>query len=256
MSPAHDAAFDNAIERAAGMLLDARRVVVTTGAGMSKESGIPTFRDAPNALWENFDPEKLASPEGFLDDPPLVWRWYQDRRRMISEAKPNAGHSAIARLEGFFDRFAVVTQNIDDLHRKAGSKNVIEMHGNIFRYKCFDMGHAIDELPLDDRVPPRCRCGSMIRPDVVWFGELLPEDAVERAYRALETCDVMLVVGTSGIVYPVAGFPEIARRSGATIIEVNPEETPITGLADVFLGGAAGDVLPKLADEFVESRSS
>jgi NAD-dependent deacetylase len=244
-----------AIETAAGFLRGARSVVVSTGAGISKESGIPTFRDAPNALWENFDPEKLASPEGFLDDPPLVWRWYEERRRMIAEAQPNPGHTAIARLEGHFDRFVVVTQNIDDLHRKAGSKNIIEMHGNIFRYKCFDMGHPIDELPQDDRVPPRCRCGSMIRPDVVWFGEMLPEEAVERAYRALQTCDVMLVVGTSGIVYPVAGFPEVARRAGARIIEVNPEETPITLLVDVFLEGAAGEVLPRLADELVESRS-
>jgi NAD-dependent deacetylase len=248
--------FKTAIDTAARLLRDARSVVVSTGAGMSKESGIPTFRDAPNALWENFDPEKLASPEGFLNDPPLVWRWYQDRRRMISAAQPNAGHTAIARLEGYFDRFVVVTQNIDDLHRKAGSNNIIEMHGNIFRYKCFDMGHPVDELPRDDRVPPRCRCGSMIRPDVVWFGEVLPEEAVERAYTALESCDVMLVVGTSGIVYPVAGFPGVARRAGARIIEINPEATPITQLADVFLEGTAGDVLPRLAGEFVESRSS
>ena len=248
--------FKTAIDTAARFLGGARSVVVSTGAGMSKESGIPTFRDAPNALWENFDPEKLASPEGFLDDPPLVWRWYEDRRRMISTAQPNAGHTAIARLEGYFDRFVVVTQNIDDLHRKAGSKNIIEMHGNIFRFKCFDMGHPVDELPLDDRVPPRCRCGSLIRPDVVWFGELLPEEAVERAYKALENCDVMLVVGTSGVVYPVAGFPGVARRAGARIIEINPEETPITRLADVFLEGTAGEVLPRLTGEFVESRSS
>ena len=248
--------FKTAIDTAARFLGGARSVVVSTGAGMSKESGIPTFRDAPNALWENFDPEKLASPEGFLSDPPLVWRWYEDRRRMISTAQPNAGHAAIARLEGYFDRFVVVTQNIDDLHRKAGSKNIIEMHGNIFRFKCFDMGHPVDELPLDDRVPPRCRCGSLIRPDVVWFGELLPEEAVERAYKALENCDVMLVVGTSGVVYPVAGFPGVARRAGARIIEINPEETPITRLADVFLEGTAGEVLPRLTGEFVESRSS
>ena len=248
--------FKTAIDTAARFLGGARSVVVSTGAGMSKESGIPTFRDAPNALWENFDPEKLASPEGFLSDPPLVWRWYEDRRRMISTAQPNAGHAAIARLEGYFDRFVVVTQNIDDLHRKAGSNNIIEMHGNIFRFKCFDMGHPVDELPRDDRVPPRCRCGSLIRPDVVWFGELLPEEAVERAYKALENCDVMLVVGTSGVVYPVAGFPGVARRAGARIIEINPEETPITRLADVFLEGTAGEVLPRLTGEFVESRSS
>jgi NAD-dependent deacetylase len=223
---------------------------------MSKESGIPTFRDAPNALWGKFDPEKLASPEGFLRDPALVWRWYEERRRMIATAEPNPGHTAIARLETLFPSFVVVTQNIDDLHRKAGSTNVIEMHGNIFRYKCFDEGHPVDELPRDDRVPPRCRCGSLLRPDVVWFGELLPGHAVERAYEALERCDVMLVVGTSGMVYPVAGFPDVARRNGARVIEVNPQRTPITPLADVFVGGRAGEALPLLVEAYMKPRSS
>jgi NAD-dependent deacetylase len=247
---------NSAIDRAARFLANARSVVVSTGAGMSKESGIPTFRDAPNALWAQFDAEKLASPEGFLRDPPLVWRWYEERRRMISTARPNPGHTAIARLEDHFEKFVVITQNIDDLHRKAGSRNIVEMHGNIFRYKCFDLSHPIDELPKDDLVPPRCRCGSLIRPDVVWFGEILPQRAVERAYTALETCDVMLVVGTSGIVYPVAGFPEVARRHGARIIEVNPEETPITPLSDVFVEGRAGETLPRLVEAFTELRSS
>ncbi len=245
-----------AIDHAARLLRDARSVVVSTGAGMSKESGIPTFRDAPNALWGQFDPEQLASPEGFLRDPPLVWRWYEERRRMISTAQPNPGHTAIARLEDHFGNFVVITQNIDDLHRKAGSRNVVEMHGNIFRYRCFDLGHPIDGIPQGDCVPPRCRCGSLIRPDVVWFGELLPERAVQRAYAALETCDVMVVVGTSGIVYPVAGFPGVARRCGARVIEVNPEETPITPLADVFVEGRAGEALPLLVDAFAELRSS
>lgn len=245
-----------AVERAARFLDGARSVVVSTGAGMSKESGIPTFRDAPNALWGQFDPEKLASPEGFLRDPALVWRWYEERRRMISTAQPNPGHAAIARLESHFHDFVVITQNIDDLHRKAGSRNIVEMHGNIFRYKCFDVGHPVDELPRDDRVPPRCPCGSLLRPDVVWFGEVLPGRAVERAYDALETCDVMLVVGTSGVVYPVAGFPEVARRHGARIVEVNPESTPITPLADVFVAGRAGKALPRLVEAFVELRSS
>ena len=248
--------YKTRIDGAARLLRGSRSVVVSTGAGMSKESGIPTFRDAPNALWEKFDPEKLASPEGFLEDPPLVWKWYEERRRMISRVAPNPGHFAIAALEDRFDRFVVVTQNIDDLHRKAGSKNVVEMHGNIFRYKCFDMGHAIEELPAGGDVPPRCRCGSMIRPDVVWFGEILPQSALERAFAAIETCDVMLVVGTSGIVYPVAGFPAMARRVGAKIIEVNPERTEITPLADEFLMGPAGEVLPILAEAIVRPRSS
>jgi NAD-dependent deacetylase len=248
--------FKKRLDEAARILREARSVVVSTGAGMSKESGIPTFRDAPNALWEKFDPEKLASPQGFLEDPPLVWRWYEERRRMISRVQPNPGHVAIAALEDRFGRFLVVTQNIDDLHRKAGSRNIVEMHGNIFRYRCFDMGHPVDELPDGAEVPPRCRCGSMIRPDVVWFGEILPQEALERAITAIETCDAMLVVGTSGIVYPVAGFPALARDAGAKIIEVNPEKTPITPLCDVFLEGPAGEVLPALADELLSSRSS
>lgn len=248
--------FETRIETAARLVHGARSVVVSTGAGMSKESGIPTFRDAPNALWDKFDPEKLASPEGFLQDPPLVWRWYEERRRMISKVQPNPGHFAIARLEDHFDRFVVITQNIDDLHRKAGSRNVVEMHGNIFRYKCFDMDHPVDELPHGDDVPPRCRCGSLIRPDVVWFGEVLPQSALEKAFAAIETCDVMLVVGTSGIVFPVAGFPALARRAGARIVEINPEETSITPLADVFVKGPAGEVLPVLVDKTVLLRPS
>jgi NAD-dependent deacetylase len=247
--------ISTALDRAARLLDGAGSVVVSTGAGMSKESGIPTFRDAPNALWGKFDPAKLASADGFLSDPPLVWRWYEERRRMISTAAPNPGHLAIARLETLFDDFVVITQNIDDLHRKAGSKNIVEMHGNIFRFKCFDMNHPIDTLPEDGRVPPRCGCGSLIRPDVVWFGELLPEHAVHLAYSALERCEVMLVVGTSGVVYPAAGFPEVARNHGARVIEINPEATPITPLADVFLGGRAGEILPRLEGAFVEMRS-
>ncbi len=246
---------DTAIEHAARLLCDARSVVVSTGAGISKESGIPTFRDAPNALWANYDPETLASPDGFRRDPPLVWRWYEERRRMISEAQPNPGHLAIASLERHFDDFTVITQNIDDLHRKAGTRNMVEVHGNIFRYKCFDSGHEIEELPDDDHVPPRCHCGSLIRPAVVWFGEMLPEEAVDRALRAIERCDVMLVVGTSGIVYPVAGFPEMARRSGAHVVEVNPEETPISLQAHVFVKGTAGKTLPALIRKFLEMRS-
>ncbi|UCG51239.1 MAG: NAD-dependent deacylase [Candidatus Latescibacterota bacterium] len=247
--------LDKSIDGAVKLLGTARSVVVSTGAGISKESGIPTFRDAPNALWANYDPQTLASPEGFRQDPALVWRWYEDRRRMIGAAKPNPGHFAIAKLQEFFDDFVVITQNIDDLHRKAGSQNIVEVHGNVFRYKCFDMEHPIEELPDDDNVPPKCSCGSLIRPDVVWFGEMLPASALERSFASLERCDTMLVVGTSGIVYPAAGFPAVAKRAGANVIEVNPEATPITMEADVFLKGPAGEVLPVLVERFMETRS-
>jgi NAD-dependent deacetylase len=247
--------LEPAIKKAAEALIESRSLVVSTGAGMSRESGIPTFRDAPNALWENYDPETLASPQGWLKDPPLVWRWYAERRRLISQTSPHPGHYAIAELEDHFEDFVVITQNIDDLHRKAGSRSLVEVHGNIFRYKCFDAEHEIDELPDGNDEPPRCECGSLIRPNVVWFGELLPEEAIRRSYQAIEACDTMLVVGTSGIVVPVAGFPALARQMGARIIEINPEETPITNVAHLFLQGPAGEVLPRLVGMFKELRS-
>lgn len=235
------------VERCVEIMARARSVVVSTGAGISKESGIPTFRDAPSALWAQYDPEQLATPQGFRRDPPLVWRWYAARREMIAQARPNAGHHAIADIETLYDDFVLVTQNIDDLHRKAGSRHMIELHGNIFRYKCFDRHHPIDTLPEDDHTPPRCHCGSLIRPDVVWFGEMLSEDSLRRSFAALATCDVLLVVGTSGVVQPAAGFPWVARDAGANVVEVNPESTPVTDIADVFIAAPAGEALPAIA---------
>jgi len=245
----------SALDRCIGVLADSRSVVVSTGAGMSKESGIPTFRDAPSALWANYDPQKLATPEGFRADPPLVWRWYAERREMIGQTKPHAGHRAIADMEALFDDFIVLTQNIDNLHRRAGSQRIVEVHGNIFRYKCFDQNHPIDPLPEGDEEPPRCECGSLIRPDVVWFGEMLPEDAVNRSFEVLANCDTILVVGTSGMVYPAAGFPSYAKGFGATVIEVNPEETPITADADIFVQGLAGEVLPEILNALKRVRN-
>lgn len=239
------------IEASALALARAKRIVVSTGAGMSQESGIPTFRDAPNALWANFRPEQLATREGFRADPGLVWRWYAERRRMISAAKPNAGHVAIAELETLVGDVVVITQNIDNLHRQAGSARVIEVHGNIFRNKCFDRDHPVAYPAAYNEgdgptMPPRCHCGSWVRPDVVWFGEMLPEEATDQAYAALENCEVILVVGTSGTVYPAAGFAGIAKQHGAWVIEINPEETPMTREADVFLRGPSGHVLPQI----------
>ena len=238
----------NDIERAGELLAPVRALVVTTGAGMSKESGIPTFRDAPSSLWANFNPEDLATPQGFLKDPPLVWKWYNERRRMIGEASPHPGHYAIAAMEPLFDEFLLLTQNIDNLHRKAGSNGVVELHGNIFRFKCFDNHHPIDQLPRTDEEPPRCQCGSMIRPDVVWFGETLDPDHLDRAFAALTACEAILVVGTSGMVYPAAGFPGAAKSSGAKVVEVNPEETPISEIADVFVKAGAGEALPAIVE--------
>jgi len=244
------------IKRAADKIAGAKRLVVTTGAGMSKESEIPTFRDAPNALWANFNPEDLATEEGFRKDPPLVWRWYTERRNQISRKSPHAGHYAVAEMESLFESFTVITQNIDDLHRKAGSKNLIELHGNIFRFKCFDNHHPVDTLPQSKGIPPRCDCGSYIRPDVVWFGEMLDEDDLNRAFGALSDCDAILVVGTSGRVYPAAGFPGVAKSYGAVVVEINPEETPITNSADVFIRTGAGEALPQLLDRIRDLRKT
>jgi NAD-dependent deacetylase len=239
---------EGAIERAARILSRVERLVVSTGAGVSKESGIPTFREGPSALWGEFDPEELATPEGFLRQPEVVWRWYAERRRMIAAAEPNPGHRAIAELERWIPSVVVVTQNIDDLHRKAGSSRIVELHGNIFRYVCFDRGHPFREHPIPEEGPPRCHCGSMIRPAVVWFGEALPEKAVAEALAEIERCDAMLVVGTSGVVFPAASYPLIAKQRGATIVAVNLEPTPITEIADLFLRGPSGEILPRVVD--------
>jgi NAD-dependent protein deacetylase/lipoamidase len=241
------------LARAAGFLAGARSVVASTGAGMSKESGIPTFRDAMEGLWARFDPQELATEQGFRRDPRRVWSWYAWRRRKVAEAKPHPGYHALVELEALVPSLVVVTQNVDGLHTDAGSRDVIELHGNIRRVKCLDRGHSFaGELPpsdADEEDPPPCpACGSPLRPDVVWFGELLPERAVERAWRLAGECDVLLLVGTSGTVWPAAELPHVARRSGARVVEVNPISSELTPLADVFLQGAAGDVLPALVD--------
>jgi NAD-dependent deacetylase len=239
----------DALRAAVDIARAARRVVVATGAGMSKESGIPTFRDAPNALWANYNPEDLATRRGFRRDPALVWRWYAERRAMIAAARPHEGHVALARWEERCESFVVLTQNIDGLHAAAGSRNVVELHGNIFRYKCFDNDHACEGPFPDDEVPPRCACGSSIRPAVVWFGESLDPAHLEAADAALSSCDLLVVVGTSGLVYPAAGFAFAAKESGARVIEVNPERSQLTETADVFVAGGAKSILPELAGQ-------
>ncbi|HEX7242728.1 MAG TPA: NAD-dependent deacylase [Longimicrobiaceae bacterium] len=238
------------LERAVRILADAHRVVVSTGAGMSKESGIPTFRDALDGLWARYDPETLATERGFRADPRLVWSWYVGRRVRIAACAPHAGHFALAEMEALVPSLTVVTQNIDGLHAAAGSRDVVELHGNIHRAKCLGAGHPFTgELPAEEGDPPPCpRCGSPLRPDVVWFGELLPEDALFRAQRLSMECGAMLVVGTSGQVYPAADLPRLAKGAFAKVVEVNPEPSGITPVADVFLRGAAGDVLPALVE--------
>jgi len=243
--------MDSPLVEAAEILSRCRQLVVFTGAGMSKESGIATFREAQQGLWQNYDPHELATIEGFRRNPQLVWSWYQERFGHISDVEPNAGHRAIAALEQHIRRVVVITQNIDNLHREAGSSDIIELHGNWRLYKCLNghSGFTLDDFGEQTEIPPRCpQCSAMLRPDVVWFGEMLPEDAIERAFDECRWCDVILVVGTSGLVQPAASLPQRAKRSGATIIEVNPERSAITALADVYLRGPAAVVLPALLE--------
>jgi NAD-dependent deacetylase len=254
----------DALAAAVEILAAARRLVVSTGAGMSRESGIPTFRDAQVGLWARFNPEELATEQGFRSAPARVWGWYASRRRTIAACAPHAGHHALAELERLLPEVAVVTQNIDGLHRAAGSSEVIELHGNIHRLRCLDRGHPFDgTLPEETREedeweedPPPCpQCGSPLRPDVVWFGELLPAAATDRAWRLARECDVMLVVGTSGMVWPAAELPFLAAQAGARIVEINPDRSEISRVADVVVGGTAGEVLPALVRGVEASRA-
>lgn len=228
-------------------LRSAQRWLATTGAGISAESGIPTFRGA-GGLWEGFRSEDLASPEGFRRDPERVWRWYRWRRTTISAARPNAAHLALAAIEASVPSFMLATQNVDDLHERAGSHAILHLHGEIMRSRCLrECGRKAEE---DPRAPvPTCACGVPLRPAVVWFGEMLPEDLLERVFIQAEQCDVCLVVGTSGVVYPAAGIPSIARKAGALVIEVNPEETPVTTACDIVLRGTAARLLPEFLAE-------
>ncbi|HBO84258.1 MAG: NAD-dependent protein deacylase [Deltaproteobacteria bacterium GWC2_42_11] len=224
-------------------ILSAKNVVALTGAGISAESGVPTFR-GKDGLWRNFRPEELATPEAFRNNPKLVWEWYEWRRQIIKPLKPNKGHEIIARFENRFHQFMLITQNVDGLHQKAGSKNILELHGNIWRVKCTKENKTSinTEVPLPS-LPPYCECGSILRPDVVWFGEPLPNHAIQAAYDAAGACDLMIVVGTSAVVQPAASLPIIAKQQGAFIVEVNAEETPISHIADEFLIGKAGVIL-------------
>jgi NAD-dependent deacetylase len=229
-------------------LAQARRVAVLTGAGISAESGIPTFRDALTGLWANYDPQELATPEGFARNPKLVWEWYAERRKRIAGVAPNPGHVALAALEKLFEKFTLVTQNIDSLHQRAGSREVVELHGNIARVKCSREHIVVSEFP-ETESPPRCHCGAWLRPDVVWFGEMLPADALARAEEAAEHCEVFFSIGTSAEVYPAAELPLRALSAGATLVEINPERTALTRHAHFALRGASGTLLPKLLEK-------
>jgi len=228
-------------------LRQTKKWAVLTGAGVSAESGVPTFRDAQTGLWAKYRPEELATPQAFRRDPKLVWEWYAWRRELVSRAEPNAGHLALAQLEAWAEQFTLITQNVDGLHARAGSRNIVELHGNITRAKCFECGRYAETWAEDGSVPPQCEsCGGWLRPDVVWFGEALLPAALNAAFHAAQTCEVFFSIGASGLVEPAASLPWEALRAGAVVVEINPNPTPLSEAATYALNGAAGMVLPKI----------
>lgn len=235
-------------------LSEAKKIVFFTGAGISSESGIPTFR-GKDGIWNKLKPEELANFNAFMRNPQMVWEWYNHRKKIISEAKPNAGHIAIAEMQNLFDEVTVVTQNIDNLHRRAGSKSIFELHGNIERNYCIKCRTFYnEELDFSNGVP-KCKCGGLIRPNVVWFGEYLPEDQFEGARKAAVLSDIFFVVGTSAVVYPAAGLIDFAQNAGSLIVEINIEETSISYICDESFFGEAGKILPEIVNQIKNHRA-
>lgn len=223
-------------------------LLALTGAGVSAESGLNTFR-GPGNLWEGRDPTELATPEAFDADPQRVWRFYAERRKRAAAARPNPAHRALAALERLRPGFMLVTQNVDGLHERCGSSSIVRLHGTLWRLRCVDEGKEFDDLREDlGPLPPHCECGGLLRPGVVWFGEALPVDALERASRHAAGAGVVLVIGTSSLVYPAADLPRIARARGAYVVEINPEPTPLSPDVDERFDGPAGEVLPALVE--------
>lgn len=256
--PRHPApSLVDSLDAAAALLRRANRVAVLSGAGISAESGIPTFRDALTGLWERFDASDLATPDAFVRDPALVWGWYEWRRMKVLASQPNPGHLALAQLAVSGPELAVITQNVDDLHERAGSRSVFHLHGSLQAPRCFDCGRRYSfgpETPSEPEggrrlAPPACEyCDGLVRPGVVWFGEMLPEDAWQGATSALLGCDVMLTIGTSGLVYPAAGLPDLVAGRGKPVIQINPTATGHDDCARVALRGKAGAILPALLE--------
>ncbi|MGB2869079.1 MAG: NAD-dependent deacylase [Bacteroidota bacterium] len=230
-------------------------VCVLTGAGISAESGVPTFRGA-EGLWSKFKPEELANLDAFIRNPELVWEWYNYRKKVMSNVSPNRAHHALVQLEGIVNNFTLVTQNVDNLHRRAGSRNVLELHGNIERSYCMNCGAFAAEVKVDEKNKvPRCsQCGGLLRPDVVWFGEMLPEEVFLHAERAASTCELFLSIGTSAVVYPAAALPLTARKSGAYVVEINTEDTDLSSRVDESIRGKAGEIVSELVHQLQQKR--
>jgi NAD-dependent deacetylase len=256
--------MNNSVRKAADLIAASQGITILTGAGVSKESGVPTFRDAMEGLWARFDPQQLATPSAFMENPKLVWEWYEYRREMVRRAQPNPGHLALAELERRFPVRALITQNVDDLHEQAGSQQVIHLHGKIAGNRCFYNCQGeptmvdVEAFAWDRTAgPPPCPyCGRWVRPDVVWFGESLPTAALEAAVESIRRSDVMIVIGTSGVVQPAASLAVTAHRAGAAVIEVNPDETPISPIAQVRLVGPSGQLLPQVIAALDEEKST
>lgn len=227
-------------------LKKAKTVAALTGAGISAESGVPTFR-GEQGLWKKFRPEELANFNAFIKNPKFVWEWYNFRINLIRQVKPNPGHYALVKMENHFPDFCLITQNVDNLHRLAGSRRIYELHGNIMRNRCVDCNKQMDEIAFSDEENlPRCDCGGLIRPDVVWYGESLPEDVLTKSYDAADRSDVFFSIGTSAVVQPAASLPLEAKRAGAYVVEINFEPTVITNYVDESIIGKSGEILPEL----------
>jgi len=239
------------------VLESATSVCVLTGAGISAESGVPTFR-GKEGLWSKFKPEELANFRAFINNPDLVWEWYSYRKSVMKDVKPNRGHLALVEMEKLIEDFSLVTQNVDNLHRRSGSEKVYELHGNIERSYCIECRKPEADVTLDESgKAPRCKsCGGLIRPDVVWFGEMLPHETFQTAAAASARCDLFLLIGTSGIVYPAASLPLVARDHGAYVLEINPEYTDLSSRVSETLLGKAGDIVPELLAIMKTSRKS
>jgi NAD-dependent deacetylase len=229
-------------------LTSAKAITVLTGAGISADSGIPTFR-GQDGLWRNFRAEDLATPEAFARDPRLVWEWYNWRRGLIASKTPNNGHHALAEMEKRCSHFTLITQNVDGLHAIAGNRKLIELHGNIWKVRCIQCGTVSVNREVPTQIPPYCevsQCGGLLRPHIVWFGEALDAGDIEKSVAALQSCDVMLVIGTSGVVWPAASFAEMAKSAGAFVVEINPHPSAQSHLMDEVLAGRASEILPRL----------
>jgi NAD-dependent deacetylase len=248
MSEPSPSDYERPLRRAQSLLRSAKNVAVLTGAGISAESGIPTFRGAIG-LWKTFRPEDLATPTAFGRNPKLVWQWYDWRRRLVQQATPNLGHGALVKLERCVPELTVITQNVDGLHRDAGSASVLELHGNIWRVQCTVCEREWEDRRVPIPLPPSCECGGIVRPGVVWFGEALAPKVWRSAETAVLRSSIILVVGTSALVYPAAGLVHLARQVGAHVIEINTERTAISGSVEIAIPGRAAEVLPALVED-------